>query len=340
MKDLCVVVLAGGLGTRMRSATPKLLHPVAGRPLGVWTAEAALRLRPGRLVIVVGGGGRERLEAEAARRWPRAPIVFVLQREPLGTGHALRCGLRRVPRSARRVLVLYGDTPLVPVAILRRLLRRSHRGCPLVMATSVVDDPAAYGRVIRDGSGRVARIVEHRDAGPAERAVKEVNPGLYAFDAAFLRRAVRMVGRDNVQGEFYLTDLVEIAAGAGGVRDVPAPFGDLCGVNTREEMAAVEECILDRIRREWMRRGVTIRAPVTVRIEPDVRIGRDVEIAAGVQLLGGTRVGRGSRIGAGSILRDVVVGEGVEIPPYVAAAASRITAGAPLGPFTHLRPER
>ncbi len=338
IRNTAVVLLAAGKGTRMISARPKLLHDLAGRPLGVWIVGTALALRPGRLVVVVGHG-REEFEAAVRSRFPGAPVSFALQREQLGTGHALRCGLARVPRSARRVLVLYGDTPLVPVGLLRTLAARPRRrAAPLAMVVSTLDDPAVYGRIVRDASGRVVRIVEHRDASPAERAIREVNPGIYSFDAAFLRRAVRRLGRRNAQGEFYLTDLVALAAAEGGVCDVAAPFDDLAGVNMREDLAALEERCTDRIRRGWMLRGVTIRAPATVRIEAEAVLAPDVEIGPGAQILGRTRVGRGSSIGAGSILRDVDVGMNVEILPYVVAEGSTIADGARVGPFARVRP--
>ena len=326
MSDLTVVVLAAGKGTRMRSATPKLLFDAAGRPLGTWPVATALALRPARVVLVVGHG-RQGFEQAVRARFPRAPIAFAEQREQLGTGHALRCALPLVPRGAKRLLVLCGDAPLVTPEPLRRLLARS-RGRPLGMLTSVVEDAAMYGRVLRDERGRVARIVEHRDATPEVRRIREVNPAVYVFDPDFLRGAIRRLRRGNAQGELYLTDVVETAARTPrGVADLPVPFDDLRGVNNRAELAAVEEALLDRIRRAWMVAGVTIRSPHTVRIEADVRLARDVELGPGAQLLGRTTVARGAAIGAGCVLRDVAVGRGARLPPYVVETGTAIERG-------------
>ncbi|MBI5502920.1 MAG: bifunctional UDP-N-acetylglucosamine diphosphorylase/glucosamine-1-phosphate N-acetyltransferase GlmU [Deltaproteobacteria bacterium] len=338
MNDLTVVVLAAGKGTRMKSATPKLLFDAAGRPLGTWPVGVALALHPARVVVVVGHG-RDDLQQVLRTRFPHAPLAFAPQKEQLGTGHALRCALPLVPRSTRRLLVLCGDAPLVTPAPLRRLLARA-RGRTLAMFTSAVTDPAMYGRVLRDERGRVTRIVEHRDATPELRLVREVNPGVYVFDPAFLRNALRRLGRGNVQGEFYLTDVVELAARtANGVADLPVPFDDLRGVNNRAELAEAEATLLERIRRDWMVAGVTIRAPQTVRIEADVRLAPDVELGPGVQLLGRTTVARGTTIGAGCVLRDVAVARNAVLRPFVVATESSIGPGAQVGPFAHLRPK-
>jgi bifunctional UDP-N-acetylglucosamine pyrophosphorylase/glucosamine-1-phosphate N-acetyltransferase len=337
MSGPAIVVLAAGRGTRMKSATPKLLFDLAGRPLGSWAVDAALRLRPSRLVLVVAGGA-DGLRAALEARFPGAPFAWAVQREQRGTGHALRCALPFLPARARRVLVLCGDAPLVRAATLRRLVR-ARRGPAVALLTSTVEDAAQYGRIVRDARGRIVRIVEWRDASPAERAIREVNSGAYVFDLRFLHGAIRRLRRGNAQGEFYLTDVVERAAGAGlGVAGVRAPFAELCGVNTREELAAAEEAILDRIRRAWMIAGVTIRAPETVRIDADVRLAPDVEIGPGAQLLGRTVVKRAAAIGAGCVLRDVLVGERAVLLPYVVAADGEIGPGARIGPFAHLRP--
>jgi bifunctional UDP-N-acetylglucosamine pyrophosphorylase/glucosamine-1-phosphate N-acetyltransferase len=337
MQDLAVVILAAGKGTRMKSATPKLLFELAGRPLGAWPVAAALALRPARVVVVVGHG-REALVPALRARFPDAPLHFAVQHEQLGTGHALRCALPALPRDARRVLVLCGDAPLVRPEPLRTLLARTRRRT-LGLLTSVVEDPAMYGRIVRDPHGRVARIVEHRDASPAERALREVNPAVYACDVPFLRRALRRLRRANAQRELYLTDVVALAAREpGGVADLAVPFDDLCGVNNRQELAAAEEAMLQRIRRHWMLEGVTLRQPATVRIDAEVRLAAEVELGPGVQLLGSTTVAAGSTVGAGCVLRDTAVGPRVTLLPYVIATESRIERDARIGPFAHLRP--
>lgn len=335
MHDLAVVVLAAGKGTRMKSRRPKLLFDLAGRPLGAWPVATALALRP-RAVVVVVGHGRELLVPALRARFPRAPLRFAVQREQLGTGHALRCGLAALPRGVRRVLALCGDAPLVRPEPLRALLVRTGQR-PLGLLTSVVAHPAMYGRIVRDARGRVVRIVEHRDATLAERRLREVNPAVYLFDLAFLRRSLRRLRRANAQRELYLTDVVALAARApGGVADLPVPFDDLRGVNNRGELAEAEDAMLDRIRCRWMAGGVTIRQPQTVRIEAGVRLGPDVEIGPGAQLLGGTVVGRGAVVGAGCILRDTRVGPRAVLSPYVLATGARIEPGARVEPFARL----
>jgi bifunctional UDP-N-acetylglucosamine pyrophosphorylase/glucosamine-1-phosphate N-acetyltransferase len=338
MNDLTVVVLAAGKGTRMKSAVPKLLFPAAGRPLGSWPIAAALALRPKRVVVVLGHG-REGLEEALRARFPDAKLAFAVQREQLGTGHALRCALPAVPRGTKRLLVLCGDAPLVTIEPLRRLVAAGRKHA-LGMLTSVVGDAAMYGRIVRDDRGRVVRIVEHRDATAELRLIREVNPAVYVLDLAFLRRTIGHLGRKNVQREFYLTDVVEQAAQTDrGVADLRVPFDDLRGVNNRAELAEAEEALLERIRRRWMVAGVTIRAPHTVRIDADVKLAPDVEIGPGVQLLGRTTIAKGTSIGAGCVLRDVTVGPDVVMLPYVVATESTIDRGARLGPFAHLRPK-
>lgn len=337
MQHLAVVILAAGKGTRMKSATPKLLFELAGRPLGAWPVAAALALHPTRVVVVVGHG-RETLVPALRARFPDAPLAFAVQHQQLGTGHALRCALNALPPHTRRVLVLCGDAPLVQPQPLRSLLARSRRHA-LGLLTSVVEDPAMYGRVVRDPNGRVVRIVEHRDASPAERTLREVNPAVYACDVPFLRRALRRLHRANAQGELYLTDVVALAAREPhGVADLPVPFHDLCGVNNRRELAAAEDAMLERIRRRWQLAGVTLRQPHTIRIDADVLLDPDVELGPGSQLLGSTTVAAGTTIAAGCILRDTTVGPRVTLLPYVVAADSRIEREARIGPFAHLRP--
>ncbi len=337
MQHLAVVILAAGQGTRMKSATPKLLFELAGRPLGAWPVAAALALHPTRVVVVVGHG-RETLVPALQDRFPDAPLAFAVQHQQLGTGHALRCALPSLPRGTRRVLVLCGDAPLVRPEPLRSLLARTRRRT-LGLLTSVVEDPAMYGRVVRDPRGRVTRIVEHHDATAAERALREVNPAVYACDVAFLRRALRRLRTANAQRELYLTDVVALAARTpGGVADLAVPFDDLRGVNNRQELAAAEDAMLDRIRRQWQLAGVTIRQPDTVRVDADVRLAPDVELGPGVQLLGRTTIARGTAVGAGCILRDTTVGPRATLLPYVVATDSRIEREARVGPFAHLRP--
>jgi bifunctional UDP-N-acetylglucosamine pyrophosphorylase/glucosamine-1-phosphate N-acetyltransferase len=239
------------------------------------------------------------------------------------------------------VLILCGDTPALDAETLRGLIA-AHRAseAALTVLTFTLADPTGYGRIVRGGDGRVARIVEHRDASEAERRIAEVNAGIYVVEREVLLDAIERIGSDNAQGEVYLTDVVELTAAAG--RAVEAHRLDepwrVSGINTRVQLAELEEAMLTERRRLLMESGVTLQAPETIRIEGAVEIGRDTVIGPGVQLLGGTRLGAGVRVDAGCVLRDVVIDEGAHLLPYVVAEQTHIGPKATAGPFTHLRP--
>lgn len=336
--DFVAVVLAAGQGTRMRSELPKVLHTVAGLPLYAHVVRAALQASV-RGVSLVVGHGRELVEKDAAARFS-GRVVFALQERQLGTGDAVRVGLSAVPDAAGWVVILCGDTPLVSEELVRALVQEAERATgPLVMLTSVVDDPTGYGRIIRDGAGRVIAVREHKDASDEERSIREVNPAIYAMRADFLRKALTRLSTNNAQGEYYLTDVVAMAAQEAEVRTLAWPFAETMGVNDRAQLAACETALRLRIAERLAKAGVTVRDPATCYIEATVEVEPDVVLEPNVHLRGNTRVERGAHIDTGSVLRDVHVKRGAYLKPYTIATESVIGENAQIGPFSHLRPE-
>ena len=334
---LTAVILAAGQGTRMKSARPKVLHELSGRPMIHHVVDAA-RAAGATEVIVVVGHGREEVSAYLARAFGDT-VRTAVQDAQLGTGHAMRCALPALPEHAERVMILYGDTPLLVASELGRLAALLPAGAPepLAMLTVRVPDPHGYGRIVREG-GRVARIVEHRDATADERAIDEINPGIYVARAGFLREALAALTPSNAQGELYLTDVVAMAARAGGVASALSPdAGSLAGINDRAQLAAAEDVMYQRIADAHRRAGATIRTGA--RIDAGVVIEPDAIIEHGVVLRGETRIGAGARVDVGSVLTDVVVASSAELKPYTIAQRSSIGDRAQIGPFSHLRPE-
>ncbi len=336
---IVAVVLAAGRGTRMRSDRVKVLHPVLGRTMVAWPVEAALGAGADRVAVVVGPDGqpvRDALEAEL----PGRRLDFSVQAEPRGTGDAVRAAKAAIAE-AREVLILCGDTPALNAETLRELLAAHEAsGAALTVLSFRLVDPTGYGRIVRDEAGGVRRIVEHRDASEAERAIDEVNAGIYVVRRDVLLGSIDRIGSDNAQGEVYLTDVVELAAAAGHAVQAHL-LGEpwrVSGINTRAQLAELEEAMLADRRRRLMESGVTLQTPESIRIEGPVEVGRDTIIGPGVQLLGGTRIGDNVRIDAGCVLRDVVVSDGAHLLPYVVAEDTHVGAGATAGPFTHLRP--
>lgn len=335
MNTACVI-LAAGLGKRMRSRLAKVLHPVLDRPMLLYPVELALAQRCKPVVVVAGHqeetvrqllGGRFGAGVRVVRQWP-----------PRGTGHALLMARPALPRRGR-LLVLCGDVPLLTLAEVARL-RRGARDAAVAFLTARLSDPSGYGRVVRDGRGEVLRIVEHADAGAAERRIDEINTGVYLFDLAFVHSAIGRLRAGNAQREFYLTDLVAEArkrgrAVAGVAVDDAEP---VLGINTRQELARAEEVLSARLARTLSRRGVTVHAPSTTRLCAELRAGRDSEILPGCQFSGRVRLGRGCRIGPYAVLRDCAVGDGASIGPFCVLEDCLVGKDARVGPFSRLRP--
>ncbi len=339
---LAVIVLAAGAGTRMRSSIPKVLHTVAGRSMLEHALRAAAGVVPAHLVAVVGHQA-EAVSAEAARVGEAlgASVTSVVQPSQDGTGNAVAHGLSGLPAGfSGTVVVTAGDVPLLDSPTLDALVTAHRAGDAAVsLLTAVVDDPTGYGRIVRGGDGAVAAVVEQADADEAQRAITEINAGVYAFDAAFLHAALDGLGTDNAQGEVYLTDTVAAArtAGRAVAASTVADAALVAGANDRVQLAALGAELNRRIVEAWMRAGVTVIDPATTWIDAGVRLAPDVTVRPGVQLHGATVVEAGAEVGPDSTLTDVHVGEGASVVRTHGTGA-RIAAGAAVGPFAYLRP--
>jgi len=309
-----VAVLAAGLGTRMRSTRPKVLHELAGRPLLDHVLDVALQVAEPEQVVVVIGHGAELVAARVGARRART----VVQEPQLGTGDALRVALGALdPGSADGIVVLSGDVPLLAVRSVRRLMAELERGAAAVLLTAVLEDGGPYGRVLRDPDGRVWAVVEARDADPKALAVREVNAGVYAFRRASLDPVLVQLAPDNSQGEYYLTDVVASLRDHGlTVEAVTLEDRDeMRGVNTRGELAAVARVLNERLLASLLEEGVTVVDPMTTWVAPECSIGRDVILEPGVIVRGRSRIGDGARIGAHAVLDDAEVEPGEVVPP-------------------------
>jgi bifunctional UDP-N-acetylglucosamine pyrophosphorylase/glucosamine-1-phosphate N-acetyltransferase len=335
MEKLTAVILAAGEAKRMRSSRPKVLHPLCGRPLIAYPV-AACRGLGARIVVVVGRAGGEVQAAVGA-----APDVsFAEQAERLGTGHAVLQARQACGETDGVLLVLPADQPLLSESTLRTLVdHHLAAGAAATLLTAEMDDPAGYGRVIRQ-DGRVTGIVEHRDATPAQRLVREIGTSVYCFDPRRLWPALGQVQADNDQGEYYLTDVVRILAREGHrVEAVQAGDAAEClGINDRAQLAAVAAVLRARILERLMLGGVTVVDPATTYVDDTVEIGPDTVLHPGAILEGPTVVGRESVIGPGCHVAGSRLGDRVTLRPYCVLAESVVEEGATLGPFCHLRP--
>jgi bifunctional UDP-N-acetylglucosamine pyrophosphorylase/glucosamine-1-phosphate N-acetyltransferase len=325
--------MAAGLGTRMKSRTPKLLHPLAGRPMVAYVVEAG-RATTGRRPIVVTS------PATAAVRDALDDVDWALQAEPRGTGDAVAAALAVVPDDAEEILVLTGDAPLLEPDLLEALLeeRRLDQAAIALIAVDA-SDPGNLGRIVRDDAGTVERIVERKDASDDEIAVDEVNSGLYAFDAVWLRARIGALTPSARTGELYLTELVELARADGRivVALTVEDDGRLTGINDRAELAQAEWDLRTRINAEHMRAGVTMRDPSTVYVDSTVTFATDVTLEPNVILRGATAIGEGTTIGAGSQIVDSTIGANCMVWASI-VEQSIVEDGASVGPFSHLRP--
>jgi len=342
-----VIVLAAGEGTRMKSSTPKVLHAIGGRTLLGHALVAARGAAPRHLAVVVRHE-RDRVAAHVAELDPHAVVAD--QDEVKGTGRACECGLEALPADLTgTVLVTMGDVPLLTAETLRELTARHEQsGAAVTVITAELADPTGYGRVLRDEHGDVVRIVEHKDALAARESggelrdaieVREINSGIYAFDAAFLRRALHRVGTDNAQGEKYLTDVIGIARSE-GLRVAAHLVTDLWqteGVNDRVQLARLGAELNRRVVEHWMREGVTVVDPATTWIDTDVTIGRDTVIRPNTQLHAGTVIGSECVIGPDTTLTAVEVADGASVVRTQGERAV-VGPGATVGPYAYLRP--
>jgi bifunctional UDP-N-acetylglucosamine pyrophosphorylase/glucosamine-1-phosphate N-acetyltransferase len=336
--NLDVIILAAGLGTRMKSRTIKVLHRAAGRPIINYVLELAAGVCDTPPVLVVGH------QRDAVQQLIGNRARYAVQDQQLGTGHAVlqaATALEEGVLAGRRILILSGDVPLTRPETLQRLLDEhdANRNA-LTLLSMKLDDPAMYGRVIRDADGTVVRIVEAKDADAEQKLIREVNAGIYLFDAQHLFANLRNLSTDNAQGEYYLTDLIAVLRGAGervGAVIVDDPVEAL-GVNSRADLAQVESEIQRRIIEHHMREGVTFRNPATVVIDSSVTIGNDTVIYPFVTIEGETTIGSGCVIDPGVHLMNVRVGSDVHLKTGTVAEDSTIDDDATVGPYAHLRP--
>lgn len=334
MEDLAAVVLAAGLGKRMRSELPKVLHPLGGRPMLLHVLDALAGLGVGRVVVVVG------YQAAKVQQLLGDRVEYAYQQEQLGTGHALLCAESSLEGFQGSVIVLNGDTPLLLAEDLRVLVEEHRRaGSVATLITAVVDDPAGYGRIIRDGVGRLTGIVEEADATPAEKTLREVNAGIYCFEPGPVFQALGRIGRNNAQGEHYLVDAVRILLEDGYlVATVQAPDPvRVTGINDRRQLAEAEAAMRHRVINALMQEGVTIVDPNNTYIHPGVSVGRDTVIHPFCFLGGQTVVGSGCTIGPGAHIHSSRIGDGATVLLSV-VSESVLEENTRVGPFSHLRP--
>ena len=327
-----ILVLAAGQGKRMRSQLPKVLHPLAGRPLLAHVLDTARALSPRKIVVVHGHG------AELVKQaFQKDSLEWVLQAEQLGTAHAVMQAMPHVGADAD-VIVLYGDVPLVRAATLKRLLESARDG--LAVLTADLDDPLAYGRIVRDASGRVKRIVELRDANETERAIREINAGFYALSAKRLGAWLKKIDNRNAQKEYYLTDLVGLAVAEGvPVSAVKAEHPwEAAGVNSKRELADLERQYQKLRADELLEAGVTLADPARLDVRGRLECGRDVAIDVNCVFEGEVKLADGVRIGANCVLRDIAIGAQTEVLPFSHLENSTVGERCRIGPFARLRP--
>lgn len=335
-----VIVLAAGAGTRMKSETPKVMHPIGGRSMVEHAIAAAQDLRPQRLAVVV----RHQRDKVAAHVTAFDPSVTIVDQDDVpGTGRAVEVGLLGLDESATvegTVVVTYGDVPLLRSETLKELIAvHELDGNAVTVLTTNIADPGAYGRIVRNAAGEVTAIVEAKDATDEQLAITEINSGIYAFDAAVLRDSLKQVTTDNSQGEKYITDVLEIARNAGHRTSALAieDRWEVEGANDRVQLAQLVRKLNDRLLEMHMRNGVTIVDPATTWVDVTVTIENDVTVLPGVQLQGTTSIATGSTVGPDSTLKNITIGTGVIIE-RTHGSESMIDAGATVGPFAYLRP--
>ena len=331
-----VVILAAGLGTRMKSRRAKVLHEAGGRTLVEHAVDTALSLATPERVFVVVGHQADQVRSAVESRG----VQFIQQTEQKGTGHALIAGRGSLEHIGGLLMVYYGDCPLIPATLLAALMDHQNvSGAAATLVTAELEDPTGYGRIIRDAAGTVRAIVEQKAATPEQLAVREANVGIYCFQADPFWKHIDELRPNNPAREYYLTDMIEILIRAGHTIDA---FGagnpmELLGINNRVELAAADRTFRDRKVRELMLGGVTVEKPETVSVDHAVSIGIDTVIEPFAQILGNTKIGEACRVGACSIVRDSELSDGVQVGPFTIINESRVGAGAQVGPYSRLR---
>ncbi len=334
--SLSVVVLAAGLGTRMKSSRAKVLHRVCGRPMIEYPLALARALGAKRVIAVLGHQ-LEAVRATIDARFGAGAVEVALQAEQRGTGHALMQAAPLLAKDDGLCLVLSGDVPLLTEATLRRLVESAGPRATALL-TFVPSSPRGYGRIVRDDARRFTQIVEEKDASETQRSITEVNAGIYCGPTRFLVDSLSALQPNNAQGELYLTDVLATAATQMDVHTILCPTEEVMGVNDRVDLARADRVMRLRTAERHQRAGVTIAVPESVTIEPDVELATDVELGAGVELRGRTRVGAGTRLDAGVIVVDTLIGKDVHVKPYCVLSESVVGDRNIVGPWAHLRP--
>lgn len=328
------VILAAGMGTRMKSKMPKVLHKVCGKPLSKWVIDASEAAGADKVCAVVGH------KAETVKEVLGDVCEFALQAEQKGTGHAVMQAIDVIKNSKGEVVILNGDTPLITAETINKAIEyHKNNGNQATVITAILDDATGYGRIVRDNDGSVLKIVEQKDASKEEKKINEVNSGLYVFDAQSLVYALDKITPNNAQGEYYLTDTLEILLSAGkkiggyAISD----NDEIRGINDRVQLNEAEKIMQKRINEYHMRNGVTMRNPESVYIEDGVEIGNDTEICQNVTIKSGTKIGSDCVIGSGSMLDRAVIHDGVDVLSSV-ILESEVDEGTHVGPFAYIRP--
>ena len=327
-------ILAAGMGTRMKSKMPKVLHKVCGKPLSKWVIDASKAAGADKVCAVVGH------KAETVKEVLGDVCEFALQAEQKGTGHAVMQAIDVIKNSKGEVVILNGDTPLITAETINKAIEyHKNNGNQATVITAILDDATGYGRIVRDNDGSVLKIVEQKDASKEEKKINEVNSGMYVFDAQSLVYALDKITPNNAQGEYYLTDTLEILLSAGkkiggyAISD----NDEIRGINDRVQLNEAEKIMQKRINEYHMRNGVTMRNPESVYIEDGVEIGNDTEICQNVTIKSGTKIGSDCVIGSGSMLDRAVIHDGVDVLSSV-ILESEVDEGTHVGPFAYIRP--
>lgn len=328
------VILAAGMGTRMKSKMPKVLHKVCGKPLSKWVIDASKAAGADKVCAVVGH------KAETVKEVLGDVCEFALQTEQKGTGHAVMQAIDVIKNSKGEVVILNGDTPLITAETINKAIEyHKNNGNQATVITAILDDATGYGRIVRDNDGSVLKIVEQKDASEEEKKINEVNSGMYVFDAQSLVYALDKITPNNAQGEYYLTDTLEILLSAGKKIGGYAISNndEIRGINDRVQLNEAEKIMQKRINEYHMRNGVTMRNPESVYIEDGVEIGNDTEICQNVTIKSGTKIGSDCVIGSGSMLDRAVIHDGVDVLSSV-ILESEVDEGTHVGPFAYIRP--
>lgn len=337
MDRIATVILAAGKGTRMKSDLTKVLHPLLGLPMLSYTVGLSLNHLEAEKTIVVIGHQADEVE----KRFRDFPIQFVHQGEPQGTGHAVLCALPLLQEFSGTVLILSADVPLIKGETIRSFLDTfSNNDSTVAVLTAVVKDPTGYGRILRNEAGWLEKIVEERDASEEERLIREINAGIYCVKASFLKEGLQEIGKENAQGEYYLTDLVEIARKRSlrcSAHMVADPV-EVMGINTRLDLATATEILRQERVKDLMLSGVTLIDPKTVYVEQGVVIGKDTTLHPNCLILGRTRIGERCLIESNTKISDAEIGEGVTILPHCIIQESKIGGEAVIGPFAYVGP--